>query len=52
VDTIQIENKTFRLAIPEKVIQQAVDSIALRMNKELADKTPLFISLLTEKLQQ
>ena len=43
---VQIEDKTFHVIISRELIQQAVDAIALRMNKELHAKAPLFISLL------
>jgi hypoxanthine phosphoribosyltransferase len=46
VKTLNIHNKTFQLAISEEVLQQAVDSVAFKMNSELAGKMPLFISIL------
>ena len=43
---IQLTDKIFELSIPFDNINQAIDSIAVKMNKELKDKNPLFICVL------
>ncbi len=43
---ITIKDKQFKLSIPEKEIQKAVEKVGMAMNKELADKDPLFICVL------
>jgi len=43
---IRIKDRDFRLAIPSARIQERIGDIAGRMNSELRDKDPLFISVL------
>ena len=45
-EVIQINDKTFKLSITEKEINDAIDGIVGRMNEELADKDPLFVAIL------
>lgn len=44
--TIQVKDKTFTLSIPESEILRGVSQVAERINKDLADKDPLFIAVL------
>jgi len=44
--SIKIKEKEFRVAISSETIQEAVRTIAGRMNKELEGKCPLFIAVL------
>ena len=46
MNTIQIKDKKFVLSIPEKEIQKAVLEVGEIMNRDLADKNPLFICVL------
>jgi len=46
MNTIQIKDKKFVLSIPEKEIQKAVREVGEIMNRDLADKNPLFICVL------
>jgi len=43
---VQVRDKTFKLVIPEKLIQQEVTRIAEQMNAELADRDPIFLGIL------
>ena len=43
---IQIKDKKFTLSIPEKEIQQAVREVGEAINRDMADKDPLFICVL------
>lgn len=43
---IQIKDKKFRLSIPESEIQAAVRNVAEAINRDIADKNPLFICVL------
>ncbi|MFV0472064.1 MAG: hypoxanthine phosphoribosyltransferase [Paludibacteraceae bacterium] len=45
-DVIQIKDKQFRLSIPEAEILKSVKVVGEAMNKDLADKNPLFICVL------
>lgn len=44
--TIQILDKEFALSIPECEIQSAIDAVAKQINRDLAGKNPLFLSIL------
>ena len=44
--TIDVLDKTFSLSISEESIQEAIKTIACKMNNELADKNPIFLSVL------
>jgi len=44
--TIQIKDKQFSLSIPEVEIQAAVRRVAEDINRDIADKNPLFICVL------
>ena len=44
--TVEIQGKKFTKFIPYYKILKVVDSIALRMNKDLRNKRPVFISIL------
>jgi hypoxanthine phosphoribosyltransferase len=46
MNTIQILDKKFALSIPEFEIQKAVLEVGKAINKDLADKNPLFICVL------
>jgi len=46
MNTIQILDKKFTLSIPDTEIQEAVRKVAEEMNRDLADKNPLFICVL------
>jgi len=46
MDTIQIKDKKFRLSIPESEIQAAVKNVAKQINRDIADKNPIFICVL------
>ncbi|MDR3652255.1 MAG: hypoxanthine phosphoribosyltransferase [Paludibacter sp.] len=46
MDTIQIKDKKFSLSIPEAEIQAAVKKVAEAINRDIADKNPLFICVL------
>lgn len=46
MDVIQIKDKQFRLSIPSEKILEAVEKVGYQMNKDLADKNPLFICVL------
>ena len=45
-DVIKIKDKEFELFIPEETINNAIDKIANQINRDLADKDPLFICVL------
>jgi hypoxanthine phosphoribosyltransferase len=44
--TVKILDKTFRTSIPESEILQRVKAVAERINRDLADKNPLFLAVL------
>lgn len=46
VQEIIVHDKTFVQCLPAEYLEAAVDRIAFKMNRELTDKMPLFISLL------
>jgi len=46
MNTIQIKDKKFVLSIPEAEIQAAVRLVAEAINRDIADKNPLFICVL------
>ena len=43
---VKIKDKTFRTFIPEDQIADRVKAVAERINKDLADKNPLFLAVL------
>jgi hypoxanthine phosphoribosyltransferase len=43
---IQVRDKKFRLCISEDMIQKEVTKMAEQMNRELADKDPIFLGIL------
>lgn len=43
---VKIKDKTFRTFIPEDQIAERVKAVADRINKDLADKNPLFLAVL------
>ena len=43
---VKIHDKTFELFIPYEKIRSVVEQMAEKMNKELADKNPLFVCIL------
>ena len=43
---VKIKDKTFRTFIPEDRIAERVKAVAERINKDLADKNPLFLAVL------
>jgi hypoxanthine phosphoribosyltransferase len=46
MNTIQIQDKKFRISIPESVIQERVKAVAERINADMAGKNPLFLAVL------
>jgi hypoxanthine phosphoribosyltransferase len=46
MDTIQIKDKTFAVSIREADIQREVARVAAEINRDLAGKNPLFLSVL------
>ena len=46
MDTIQIKDKLFTVSIREQEIQKEVIRVANEINRDLADKNPLFLSVL------
>jgi hypoxanthine phosphoribosyltransferase len=46
MNTIQIKDKKFSLSIPEAEIQAAVHRVAEEINRDIANKNPLFICVL------
>lgn len=46
MNTIQIKDKEFALSIPESKILEAVRTVGEEINRDLADKNPLFICVL------
>lgn len=46
MDTIQIKDKVFAVSIREQEIQKEVMRVASEINRDLAGKTPLFLSVL------
>ena len=46
MSTITIKDKKFSLSIPAEKIQEAVKTVAEEINRDLADKNPLFICVL------
>lgn len=43
---IKVQDKKFRISIPSGEIQQSVSKVALKMNKDLKGKNPLFVVIL------
>ena len=43
---IQIKDKRFTISIPEAAILREVDRVAQELERDLADKNPLFLSVL------
>lgn len=46
MEIIQIKDKQFKLSIPSEQILEAVKEVGEQMNRDLADKNPLFICVL------
>lgn len=46
MDTIKIKDKTFCISIPKDTIQKEVSRVAEEINRDLAGKNPLFLSVL------
>ena len=46
MDTIQIKDKKFSISIPHRDIQKEVERVAGEINRDLAGKNPLFLSVL------
>ncbi|MDH6310745.1 hypoxanthine phosphoribosyltransferase [Dysgonomonas sp. PFB1-18] len=44
--TVKIRDKEFELFLTQDRIEKAIDEVAARLNKDLADKDPLFICIL------
>lgn len=44
--TIKVDDKTFALAYPEAEIQNSIQAVAERINKDFSDKNPLLIGVL------
>ena len=47
MDTIQIKDKQFTVSIKEQDIQKEVIRVANEINRDLAGKNPLFLSVFT-----
>ena len=45
-EIIKVHDKHFRLFIPEAKIQQEVTRLSMEMNRDLADKDPIFLGIL------
>ena len=43
---VKIKDKTFETFIPENEIQQRVKAVAEKLNRDMADKNPLFLTVL------
>lgn len=43
---VKVKDKTFKTFISEEEIQQRVKAVAEKLNKDMADKTPLFLAVL------
>lgn len=43
---VRIKDKTFETSIPEAEIKTRVKELAVRLNKDMADKNPLFLAVL------
>ena len=43
---VKVKDKTFKTFIPEEEIQQRIKSVAEKINKDMAGKTPLFLAVL------
>ena len=41
--TVKIKDKEFELFLMQENIEKAIDKVAEKLNKDLADKDPLFI---------
>ena len=46
MNTVKIKDKTFRVSIPEAEIRKSISVVADRLNKDMADKKPLFLAVL------
>jgi len=46
MNTIQIKDKQFTISIPSEVIQREIKRVADEINRDLAGKNPLFLSVL------
>ncbi|MBU2650369.1 MAG: hypoxanthine phosphoribosyltransferase [Bacteroidetes bacterium] len=46
METIQVKDKKFGIFIPYARIQEVIDSMAVRLNRDLAEKNPLFVVVL------
>lgn len=46
MNTIQVKDKTFRISISEKDLLKQVDRVASEINRDLADRKPLFLCVL------
>ena len=46
MDTIQIKDRTFSVSISEETILREVERVAAEINRDLAGKNPLFLSVL------
>ena len=51
MDSIQIKDKQFTVSIKEQDIQKEVIRVANEINRDLADKNPLFLSVLNGSYQ-
>lgn len=46
MSTVKIHDKTFKISYPEKEIIKCVRAVADRINRDMADKNPLFLAVL------
>lgn len=46
MDIVKIKDKTFKISIPESEILKHVKEVADRINRDMADKNPLFLAVL------
>jgi hypoxanthine phosphoribosyltransferase len=46
MEIVQVKDKRFALSIPEATILAAIDQVAARMNRDLAEKNPIFVAIL------
>jgi adenylate kinase len=46
MSVVKIKDKTFRTSIPEKEILERIQVVADRLNRDMADKNPIFLAVL------
>ena len=46
MSVVKIKDKTFKTSIPETEIRKRIQVVANRLNKDMADKNPIFLAVL------